>query len=93
MINILGVQHLKSDFYREKANEFYPDRWLQKDTDNSPFKFLAFGAGRGLFGQHLATMEIRKFLVFLLLQHFALKLDDRRSELRTGTVYGPASKE
>eukprot|EP00775_Hariotina_reticulata_P011335 gene11335-11485_t len=57
-------------FWGQDADQFRPDRWLEMETQPSPYRYLSFNAGpRICLGQRLAELEAVYVLTGLLAQY------------------------
>lgn len=49
----------KDEKYFTNPNQFFPERWLNKDHKMHPFSFVPFGVGpRSCIGRRIAELEI-----------------------------------
>jgi cytochrome P450 len=90
MVSIYCLHH-REDLY-PNSKQFDPQRFIQKIY--SPYEYLPFGGGnRRCLGSALALLEM-KLVTATILQHFQLKLTNKRPMLpvRRGlTIAPPAS--
>lgn len=64
-----------------RPEEFLPERWLEKSTENSPLPMIDFGSGsHRCLGEHLSMLEATVMLA-LLLYYFDWELVNGRSSL------------
>ncbi len=64
-----------------RPEEFLPERWLEKSTENSPLPMIDFGSGsHRCLGEHLSMLEATVMLA-LLLCYFDWELVNGRSSL------------
>ncbi|CAI0409325.1 unnamed protein product [Linum tenue] len=64
--------------YWDKAEEFYPERFIRSSTDykGNDFHFIPFGAGRRMCPGYDFGMEVVKLTLANLLYHFRWELPD-----------------
>jgi cytochrome P450 len=75
----------------EDPLKFDIDRWNKPPADT--FAFTPFSAGgRNCIGQHLALLEIKTLLVFLIIK-FELKLNSGKIMLGLANMYGPTRRD
>lgn len=86
-------------FWGDDADEFRPERWLQKENESDSVyeervrsmraTELAFGAGaRMCMGRHLAMLEVYK-MVATLVSRFEIELVDPEKEWKVVWVWFP----
>ncbi|KAF8372128.1 cyp-13B1, partial [Pristionchus pacificus] len=74
--------HFSRQLWGEDADEFRPERWLDRNRRVAAINFLAFGAGpRVCIGMRLAMME-EKIALAHLLRRFDVLADETMTELK-----------
>ena len=67
-----GIHH--NPEYWDRPNDFYPERWFDKNVLKNPYQFIPFSAGpRNCIGQQFARYEAILFLAIFFL-HFRVEL-------------------
>ena len=82
--------HFMEEFY-SKPLEFNPERWSTRDpTKTDPFSFFPFSSGkRNCIGQHLALLESKIAVLFLLKRYKKINLEKPNFKTYVRTLYGP----